>query len=78
MRNTLVIFGQLTDDDVVWLTEAGAPQRLAVGVQLIEEGTPVQFVYLLLDGEAKVTTGENGQIDVARLRAGDMIGEMSN
>ena len=77
MRNTLFIFGQLTDDDVVWLTETGSPQKLAVGVQLIEEGTPVQFVYLLLDGEAKVTTGENGQIDVARLRAGDMIGEMS-
>ena len=77
MRNTLVIFGQLTDDDVVWLAETGAPQRLAVGVQLVEEGTPVQFVYLLLDGEVKVTTGQNGQTDVARLRAGDMIGEMS-
>ena len=77
MRNTLVVFGQLTDDDVTWLTETGVPQQLAAGTQLIEEGVPIQSVYVLLDGEARVTTGGTDHTDIARLRAGDIIGEMS-
>ena len=77
MRNTLVVFGQLTDDDVTWLTETGAPQKLPAGTQLIEEGVPIQSLYVLLDGEARVSTDGTDHTDIARLRAGDMIGEMS-
>ena len=76
MRNTLVVFGQLIDDDVTWLTETGAPQKLTAGTQLIAEGVPIQSVWVLLDGEARVSTDGAGHTDIARLRAGDMIGEM--
>ena len=77
MRQILFVFGQLTDDDVVWLTEEGEAKKLAPGARLIEEGTAIRCLYFLLDGEARVTKAGNGQTDVARLRAGDMIGEMS-
>ena len=77
MRHILFVFGQLTDDDVVWLTEAGAAKQLAAGARLIEEGTAIQSIYFLLDGEARVTKAGHGPTDIARLRAGDMIGEMS-
>ena len=77
MRHILFVFGQLTDDDVVWLTEAGAAKQLAAGTRLIEEGTAIQSIYFLLDGEARVTKAGHGPTDIARLRAGDMIGEMS-
>ena len=77
MRHILFVFGQLTDDDVVWLTQAGVAKQLAAGARLIEEGTAIRCIYFLLDGEARVTKAGNGQTDVARLRAGDMIGEMS-
>ena len=77
MRNILFVFGQLTDEDVTWLTEAGEPRKLRTGTELIAAGIPAQSVHVLLDGEARVTASGADRADVAQLRPGDIIGEMS-
>lgn len=77
MRNVLCVFGQLTDEDVTWLTEAGTSRKLTAGTELIKAGIPVQAVHVLLDGKARVTAGGADRADVAQLRPGDIIGEMS-
>lgn len=76
MKNILFIFGQLTDEDVDWLTKVGAPSPVPSGTVLIREGEPVANIYILLDGELAVTRGSQLQ-EIARLESGEMIGEVS-
>lgn len=74
MRKVLFIFGQLTDTDVSRLARIGRRQRAAAGTVLIREGVPVESLYVVLEGEVLVSRGGKA---VARLGAGEVVGEMS-
>ncbi len=76
MRKVLFIFGQLKDSDVNWLAKAGRRQRVEAGATLIREGVEVDTLYIVLNGELLVTQGEERR-QVARLGAGEVVGEMS-
>ncbi len=76
MRKVLFIFGQLTDGDVEWLARHGRRKRVAKSTVLINEGAPVESLYIVLDGELAVSRGESKR-EVARLGSGEMAGEMS-
>jgi CRP/FNR family transcriptional regulator, cyclic AMP receptor protein len=76
MRKILFIFGQLTDGDVSWLATVGRRKRIAAGAVLIEEGVPVEILYIVLSGELTVTQGKLRR-PIARLGAGEVVGEMS-
>ena len=75
MRKVLFIMGQLDDHDVQWLADNGTRKRFPVGAELVQEGKPNQHLYIILDGHAVVRVKGIGE--VARLGAGEMIGEMS-
>lgn len=75
MRKVLFILGQLSDDDVTWLAEAGKRERVASGTVLIREGEPLSSLYILLDGHLVVSV--EGLGEVARLGSGEIVGEMS-
>jgi len=75
MRKVLFIMGQLDDHDVQWLAENGKRQRFPSGYELVREGKPNQSLYIILDGHAAVRVAGIGE--VARLGAGEMVGEMS-
>jgi CRP-like cAMP-binding protein len=74
MRKVLFIFGQLTDQDVVRLARIGHRERKGAGSVLIQEGVPVEALYIVLEGELTVSAGGR---EVARLGAGEVVGEMS-
>lgn len=76
MRKVLFVFGQLTDQDVLALSRKGRRRRARSGSVLITEGVPVDTLYILLEGELDVVVGKP-QRRLARLRAGEMVGEMS-
>jgi CRP/FNR family cyclic AMP-dependent transcriptional regulator len=76
VRKILFIFGQLSDADVNWLAKAGRKQRAAPGATLIREGVEVDTLYIVLQGEVLVTQGPERR-QVARLGAGEVVGEMS-
>jgi CRP-like cAMP-binding protein len=76
MRKVLFIFGQLTDADVGWLAKNGHRQRLAARSVLIHEKVPVETLYIVLQGELAVVQGTSAR-EVARLGAGEIVGEMS-
>jgi CRP/FNR family transcriptional regulator, cyclic AMP receptor protein len=76
MRKVLFMFGQLTDADVLWLARTGRRRRVARGTVLINEGVPVDTLYVLLEGELDVNVGAQGK-RVARLLPGEVVGEMS-
>ena len=76
MRKILFIFGQLTDNDVTWLARVGRRLRVPAGAVLIEQGVPVETLYIVLHGELKVTDAGASR-EIARLSAGEVVGEMS-
>jgi CRP/FNR family cyclic AMP-dependent transcriptional regulator len=76
MRKILFIFGQLSDTDVTRLAKLGRRQRIPKGTVLIREGVPVETLYIVLQGELAVTQGPDRR-QVAKLEAGEVVGEMS-
>lgn len=75
MRKALYILGQLSDDDVEWMITSGKQRRVSAGSVLIHEGRPIDELYIVLDGELYVSVAGVGE--VARLGAGEIVGEMS-
>jgi CRP-like cAMP-binding protein len=75
MRKVLYIFGLLTDEDVDAMVRIGTRRQLRGGEVVIKEGEPADSVILLLQGEFLVSSTRTGQI--ARLGAGEIVGEMS-
>lgn len=75
MRKVLFILGQLSDDDVEWLSRAGLRTKVAAGMPLITEGKAIDSMYILLDGHMEVWVKGIGI--VARLTSGEIMGEMS-
>jgi CRP/FNR family transcriptional regulator, cyclic AMP receptor protein len=76
MRKILFVFGQLDDDDVEWLLSQGRRRRLAAGEVLIRQGRPVEDVFIVLSGHLRVVLEPAGT-EIARLAAGEIVGEMS-
>lgn len=77
MRKALFFLGILSDSDIDWMIAAGRRQPIAAGTILIKEGIPVDAIYILLDGALTVSAAALGQVEIARLRSGEVVGEMS-
>jgi CRP/FNR family cyclic AMP-dependent transcriptional regulator len=75
MRKVLYILGQLSDDDVEWLSKAGKRLRPPPGTVLIKQGAKIDAMYVLLDGRVSVSLDKIGE--VAILNTGEIVGEMS-
>ena len=69
------ILPNLDDADVAWFASTGRQQTIEEGEILITAGQPVDSLYILLEGDLSVVLGSDQVI--AKLEAGDIIGEMS-
>lgn len=76
MRKVLFLFGQLNDDDIEWMINTGRRQPVARGEVLIRQGVPVDALFILLEGRLSVLLGRQER-EIARLSAGEIVGEMS-
>ena len=74
MRKALYILGILDDSDANWLASHGKPRHLSAGTVIIEQGVPVDSVFIVIDGQLLV---HSGSVEVARLLAGEIVGEIS-
>ena len=77
MEKVLFILGELDDDDIDWILETGKRKALPIGTVLIQQGQPIDAVYILLEGELSVTTTAAQGREIARLSTGEVVGEMS-
>ncbi len=77
MRKVLLIFGVLSDQDVDWLTANGRRQHLAAGDVLVREGRTLDSLHIVLEGTFAVTLAARHGEAVARLGAGEVVGEVS-
>ena len=74
IRKGLIILGDLSDQDLIWMAKAGHVRKLADGDALITEGRDIQDIFFITDGKFDVTV--QGQ-HIAQLDVGDVMGEMS-
>ncbi len=75
MRKALYILGDLLEGDIRWLVEAGTKRNVAPGETIIAAHSPLEALFVIVDGEFAVTIDSGATI--ARLGAGDILGEMS-
>lgn len=77
MRKALYFLGILNDSDIDWLVSAGMRRDVAAGVNIIDEGRPLDSLFLVIHGAFSVRVAALGGKQVARLMAGEVMGEMS-
>jgi bacteriocin-type transport-associated protein len=77
MRKVLFILGELADSDIDWMVRNGTKRRCAPGSVLIEEGKPIELLYVVLDGQLSVRLAAAEQREIARLGSGEVLGELS-
>ena len=72
-------FESLSVETLDWLVDISTEQTISEGTVLIEEGTDIGFIYLVMEGLLGVyaETPENDDIEVGRQGPGAVIGEMS-
>src|SRR4051812_1024083 len=75
MRTVLLIFGELTDQDIDWLSATGKKQNRKQGDVLIKKDVPIDSLFIVLTGEFSVSVDEKKE--VSRAGTGEMLGEMS-
>ncbi len=74
----LQFFADLPEDDLDWLCEQVEEVELTAGEVLIEEGTPGDAAFIILDGELEVTKkSETENFHLAVREPGEVIGEMA-
>jgi bacteriocin-type transport-associated protein len=77
MRKVLFILSELADSDLDWMLRNGLKQAYPPGAVLIEEGKPLEVIFVLLDGQLSVSVGGAQGKEVAKLQAGEVLGELS-
>src|SRR4051794_35233925 len=77
MRKALFFLGVLNDSDLDWLIAQGNRTDVAAGSTLIHQGQPIESMFIILDGLFAVSTSAAPGKEVARLKSGEVLGEMS-
>ena len=75
MRKSLILLGILNDSDLEWMLRTGVKKRVATGDKAVAERQALDSLFIVLTGSFGVVVG--GKERVARLLAGDIVGEMS-
>ena len=72
-------FGILNQSDLEWILHQATAENCQPGRVLIQEGHPVESLYLSLSGTLAVTVSrqDGGEQELKRLFAGELMGEMS-
>lgn len=76
MKKVIYILGQLSDEDVEWMTSQSRKLSLASGETIVKEGGQSQDIYFVIDGEVAIETGSKA-VRLATLGTGEILGEMS-
>jgi CRP-like cAMP-binding protein len=74
MRKALYILGILDDGDASWLATMGKARSIKAGTAIIQQGVEVDSVFILIDGQLQVYSGN---VEIAKLMAGEIVGEIS-
>jgi CRP-like cAMP-binding protein len=71
------LLNELADSEITWLRAEGEILYCERGAVLVQEGSRIETLYLVLGGVLSVTIGGAGGREIAKLGPGQIIGEMS-
>ena len=71
------LLNELADDEIAWLRTEGEIRLCEEGTALVQEGSRIEMLYVVLSGVLSVTIGGAAGREIARLGPGQIIGEMS-
>jgi bacteriocin-type transport-associated protein len=78
LRKVLIVFAELSEADVAWLSRTGRVLHLEAGDRLIQQGEVVPDLYVILKGNLRVLLAAAGmEREVGTSRRGEILGEMS-
>ena len=77
MKKALYILAEFSDRDFDWLLAAGRKVLISNRTVLIEEDKTSDALYLVLSGSFSVSSSAVEGQEIARLREGEVVGEMS-
>lgn len=77
MEKALYLLAELSERDFDWFVQNGELVRIPSGQVLIHEGGSIDAIYLVLEGTLAVTVSALNEHEIARLSAGEVVGEMS-
>lgn len=77
MKKVLYILGELDDDDLEWLIREGTKKKVVPQDVLIQEGKAIDALYIVVEGMFSIQLKGAGNKEVARVGAGEVLGEMS-
>jgi CRP-like cAMP-binding protein len=77
MRKALELLGELHETDIEWMAGHGETKFARAGSVLVEQGVPIDFIYVVLEGQLKVAFSRHANETIATLFSGDIVGEMS-
>ena len=72
------VFAELDEEELHTLIEQSATESYSAGERIISAGDSGHCMYVILSGSARVSVKRgNGEIELARLSAGDFFGEVA-
>ncbi|MCK8496014.1 MULTISPECIES: cyclic nucleotide-binding domain-containing protein [Spirosoma] len=77
MKRVLYFLGHLSDRDVEWMLQNGNKLTLETGDRLINKGQAIDSLFIVLSGQLAVCANDNFNECIAKLEAGEVVGEMS-
>ena len=80
MRKALVFLGVLDDADIGWMIRTGVKRAVPPGQAIVREGRSIESLFIVLSGLFSVQVGAQGSgpgQEVAQLRSGEVVGEIS-
>jgi len=77
MKRVLFVLGQLNDHDIEWLIDHGIKYNIDQGKRLVEQGETSHNMYIILDGHFSIINENDPSFEIARIGAGEIVGEMS-
>jgi len=69
--------GVLDDTDIDWIAAHGTVHRAKSGELIVEQGVPIGYLCILLDGSLSVYRKDASDRIIQNLLAGEVIGEIS-
>jgi CRP-like cAMP-binding protein len=77
MRKALYLMGVLEDSDIDWLSAHGTMQFVKAGTLIVEQGSSIACLHILLDGSLSVFKSAAPARTIKELLAGEVIGEIA-
>jgi CRP/FNR family cyclic AMP-dependent transcriptional regulator len=77
MRKALQLLGMLDDVDIEWIATHGNKRSIKLGEILIQESSPIESLWVVLEGRFSVQIAGLNQKQIATLYSGEIVGELS-